>query len=203
MTAGRSTTAKSKKRQEAAVSKKGSRSLKDRFLEWQCQLRKTAMREQGGRPTQGMCPRVLMRSGEERLPALTVLLAREAPEESTAFFRFQVMKSPDPRETYEKALRFLQSEYYHDAEQFTDRLLAVLPPDAPLADELLEAGQCVLDFTQGRHSFRVPCKVKAVKESNANHDAAIWHNRVFNPSLPDGVQVLAFKPDWKSAETNI
>ncbi|GFO81082.1 MAG: hypothetical protein A49_07090 [Methyloceanibacter sp.] len=71
------------------MSKKGSRSLKDRFLEWQCQLRKTAMREQGGRPAQGMCPRVLMQSGEERLPALTVLLAREAPEESTAFSGFR------------------------------------------------------------------------------------------------------------------
>lgn len=158
------------------------------------------MREHGGRPTPGMCPRLVMESGEERLPALTVLLAHEAPEESTAFFRFQVMKSPDPRETYQKALRFLQSEYYQDAKHFSDRLLAVMPPDAAVAAELTNAGRCILDFAQGRHSFRVPCKVKVVKESNANYEAAIWHNRVFNPALPDGAQVLAFKPDWKAAE---
>lgn len=160
------------------------------------------MREQGGRPSDGMRPRLLSTAGQEQLPALTVLLALEEPEESTAFFRFQVQKSADPRETYQKALRFLQSEYYQDAKQFSDRLLAVLPPDAPLADRLVETGQCILDFTQGRHSFRMPCKVKAVKESHANHAAAIWHNRVFNPSMPDGMQVLAFKPDWKSVETN-
>ncbi|WP_159079998.1 hypothetical protein [Methyloceanibacter sp. wino2] len=160
------------------------------------------MREQGGRPSSGMCPRVLSESGEEQLSALTVLLAPEEPEESTAFFRFQVQKSADPRETYEKALRFLQSEYYQETKQFTDRLLAVLPPDAPLTGTLIEDGRCILDFSQGRHAFRIPCKVKAVKEGNANHEAAIWHNRVFNPALPDGMQVLAFKPDWKSVETN-
>lgn len=160
------------------------------------------MREQGGRPSSGMCPRVLSEAGDELLSALTVLLTPEEPEESTAFFRFQVQKSADPRETYEKALRFLQSEYYQDAKQFGGALLAVLPPDAPHTGALIEAGQCILDFTQGRHSFRVPCKVKAVKEGKANYEAAIWHNRVFNPALPDGMQVLAFKPDWKSVETN-
>jgi hypothetical protein len=35
---------------------------------------------------------------------------------------------------------------------------------------------------------------------DADREAAIWHNRVFNPALPDSVQVLAFKPDWKTAE---
>jgi len=160
------------------------------------------MREQGGRPTSGMCPRLLSSSGQEQLAALTVLLSPEKPEKSTAFFRFQVQKSADPRETYQKALRFLQSEYYRDSNDFSDRLLAVMPPDAPIAAALTDAGQCILDFSQGRHSFRIPCKVKAVKESNANHAAAIWHNRVFNPALPDGMTVIAFKPDWKSAETN-
>lgn len=191
-----------KPRQHIGVSKTGSRKLRDRFLEWQCQLRKTAMREQGGRPSSGMCPRVLSETGEEQLSTLTVLLLPEEPEESTAFFRFQVQKSADPRETYEKALRFLQSEYYQDANAFSGRLLAVLTPDAPLTGALIEAGRCVLDFSQGRHSFRVPCKVKAVKEGKPNHEAAIWHNRVFNPALPDGMQVLVFKPDWKSVETN-
>ena len=165
-------------------------------------MRKAAMRDQGGRPSAGMCPRVLSNSGEEQARALTVLLAPKDPEESTAFFRFQVQKSADPRETYQKALRFLQSEYYQNAKQFSDRLLAVLPPDAPLAAALIDAGECVLDFSQGRHRFRLACKVKPVKNGNANHAAAIWHNRVFNPTLSDGMQVLAFKPDWKSAEMN-
>ena len=157
------------------------------------------MRADGGRPSQGMCPRVLDEQGHELAPALTVLLAPKAPEESTAFFRFQVMKSADPRETYEKALRFLQSDYFQDSKAFRDRLLAVLPSDAPLAGALTASGRCVLDFAQGRHGFRLPCKVKLLKADHTDRDAVIWHNRLFNPTLPDTVHVLAFNPDWASA----
>jgi hypothetical protein len=182
------------------VSKTGKRKLKDRFLDWQCQLRQTAMRDDGGRPSAGMQPQLLDETGGQLAPALTVLLLPKAPEESTAFFRFQVTKSPDPRETYEKTLRFLQSEFFHDPKLFSGKLLAVLPDDAPLAKTLLASGRCVLDFSQGRHGFRVPCRVKALAEKDDGRDAAIWHNRVFNPALPDTVQVLVFKPQWKTAE---
>jgi hypothetical protein len=180
---------------------KSKKSLRDTFLTWQCQIRQDAMREDGGRPSLGMQPRLLDLSGAELWPALTVLLLPEAPEESTAFFRFQVMKTSDSREIYEKTLRYLQADYFQDPKAFSDRLVATLPSDAPLADTLLATKRCVLDFAQGRHGYRVTCKVKALKEGNADRDAAIWHNRVFNRTLPDTVQVLAFKPDWKMAET--
>lgn len=179
------------------------RQIKDRFLDWQCQLRQTAMRTNGGRPSEGMSPRVLDDTGGACIPALTVLLAPKAPEESTAFFRFQVMKSTDPRETYEKSLRYLQSEYYQDPKQFSDRLLATLAGDSALLDALKASGRCVLDFQQGRHSFRLPCKVKVLKDGHANRVAAIWHNRIFNPALPDSAKVLTFKPDWDKAEMNL
>ena len=42
--------------------------------------------------------------------------------------------------------------------------------------------------------------VRELKPGNAAREAAIWHNRVFNPALPDTVQVITFKPDWASAE---
>ncbi len=176
------------------------RRLKAKFLDWQCRLRQAAMREGGGRPSPGMRPRVLGVQGQELAPALTVLLLPEAPEEATAFFRFQVMKSVDPRETYDKALVFLQADYFQHPETFSDRLLATLPGDSPLAEALMAAKRCELDFAQGRWGYRLPCKVKALKAGSAGREAAIWHNRVFNPALPDTVHVLAFDPDWASAE---
>jgi hypothetical protein len=183
------------------VSKSKSKKLRDSFLVWQCQLRQIAMREDGGRPSPGMQPRVLDETGAELMPALTVLLVPKDPEESTAFFRFQVMKSSDPREIYEKALRYLQSDYFQDPKAFGDKLVATLADDAPLAQALRAAKRCMLDFAQGRYRYRVPCKVKALEDGDADRDAAIWHNRVFNRGLPETVQVLAFKPDWEMAET--
>jgi len=159
------------------------------------------MREDGGRPSPGMQARVLDDTGAELAPALTMLLVPKKPEESTAFFRFQVLKYADPRETYQKALAYLQADYFQNAKAFRGRLLATLPEDAPLADILLSAKSCVLDFAQGRYAFRLPCKVKMLKMAEADRDAAVWHNRVFNPALPDTVQVLVFKPDWNAAKT--
>jgi len=156
------------------------------------------MREDGGRPSPGMQPRVLDEAGAELAPGLTVLLVPKDPTESTAFFRFQVLKYADPRETYQKALAYLQADYFQNAKAFRGRLLATLPDDAPLAETLLSAKSCVLDFAQGRYAFRLPCKAKMLKMDNTDRAAAIWHNRVFNPALPETVHVVAFKPDWAS-----
>ncbi len=181
------------------MSKSKRKSLRDSFLTWQCQVRQVAMREDGGRPSPGMQPRVLDEAGAELAPRLTVLLVPKDPKESTAFFRFQALKYADPREIYQKALAYLQAEYFQNAKAFKGRLLATLPADAPLTATLLSAKHCVLAFAQGRYAFRLPCRVKLLKPDNADRAATIWHNRVFNPALPETVHVVAFKPDWASA----
>ena len=137
------------------------------------------------------CARGLLDTeGRELAPALTVLLIPNEPEESTAFFRFQVMKTPDPRDVYERALAFLQADYFQKPETFSDRLVTVLPRDAALAAALLDEGACVLEFVQSRQSYRIAAEVRALKSGHAAREAAIWHNRLFNPALPDNVHVL-------------
>ena len=171
----------------------------DHFLAWQCRIRQVAMREEGGRPSPGMRPRVLDVSEREVAPAITVLLIPKEPEESTAFFRYQVMKTPDPRAVYERALTFLQADYFQDPNAFSERLATVLSAGTPLAGSLLDDGECILAFEQGRQRYSIPCKVRELKTGSAAREAAIWHNRLFNPALPDTVHVLGFQPDWASA----
>jgi len=182
------------------MSKAEHKRLRHKFFDWQCRIRQMAMRADDGRPSPGMRPQLLDAQGRELAPGLIVLLLPNAPKESTAFFRFQVTKSTDPRETYEKALRFLQADYYADPIAFDDRLLATLPGDSPLIEELVSAKRCVLSFSEGRWSYSLPCKVKVLKPGKADREAAIWHNRVFNPALPDTVHVVAFDPDWAAAQ---
>ena len=57
-----------------------------------------------------------------------------------------------------------------------------------------------LAFEQGRRRYSIPCKVRELKPGSASREAAIWHNRLFNPALPDTVHVLEFKPDWTSVK---
>ena len=172
------------------------------FLGWQCRIRQIAMRQDGGRPSPGMRPRVLDAAGAEIAPALTVLLTPEEPGESTAFFRFQVLKSPDPRDLYERGLAFLRADYYQRPERFTDTLVAVLPENSGVAERLLADGDCTLAFDQFRQTFRLPCKVQDLQPDDEIYDAAVWHNRLFNPALPGTLHVIAFNPDWASAEAD-
>jgi hypothetical protein len=174
--------------------------LRDRFLAWQCRIRQIAMRQDGARPSPGMRPRLTDASGRELAPALTVLLLPRDPAESTAFFRFQVLRSPDPRELYERALSYLQADYFQKPGEFGDLLTAVLPPESELAARLIQDGRCVLEFEQFSRRYRLPCAVFETEAGETVREATLWHNRLFNPALPDDVLVLGFRPDWRSAE---
>ena len=172
--------------------------LRDHFLGWQCRIRQIAMRQDGGQPSAGMRPRVLTVTGRELSPALTVLIVPKEPAESTAFFRFQLQKSRDPREIYEKGLAYLQADYFQQPKEFSDTLTAVLSKGS-LADVLLNEDTCVLEFDQFRQFYRLTCSAFELNASDPLRDASIWHNRLFNPALPDDVRVLAFRPNWTVA----
>jgi hypothetical protein len=173
--------------------------IRDHFLGWQCRIRQIAMREQGGRPSPGMRPRVRDASGKELSPALTVLLIPVEPAESTAFFRYQVMRTADPRDVYERALAFLQADYFQHPGTFSDTLVAVLPPESEVAAALVAERTCILEFDQFSQRYRLPCMVRKLPQGDAAREAAIWHNRLFNPVVPPTVHVVALKPDWASA----
>ena len=67
------------------ATKTSASSFRDDFLAWQCRIRQIAMRAEGGRPSQGMRPRVLDEAGTELAAALTVRPVPKKPEELTAF----------------------------------------------------------------------------------------------------------------------
>jgi hypothetical protein len=179
-----------------------AKNLRDDFYAWQCRIRQIAMRQDGGRPSPGMRPRLMDVAGHELAPALTVLIIRRDPAESTDFFRFQVMRSADPRDLYARALTYLQAEYFQKPAEFGDVLTAVLPVGAELAATLVRDGRCVLAFEQFSQRFRLPCAVFETESGEPIRDATIWHNRLFNPALPDDVAVVGFRPNWQSAEAS-
>ena len=173
--------------------------LKAQFLAWQCRIRQMAARQHGGRPSPGMCPRVFNPSGEVIVPAMTTLIIPAEPYPSTAFFRFQVQKTPDPRKVYESALNYLQSEHFSSAAEFSDEMTALFAPGSKVAAELVKARQCLLEFTQYSQTWRLTCEARRLASRSPERQATLWHNRAFNRDIPVDAAVLAFKPDWRSA----
>jgi hypothetical protein len=165
------------------------------FLGWQCRIRQLAARTEGGRPSPGMRPRVLSGDGTELARGIITLIIESDPEDSTQLFRYQYLRTQDPNERYDSMLEVLQGSYFQEPARFTDVMTALFAADSPLAAEL--AGQrCALEFEQYSQGYRIACEVTRLPEAHRLHQATLWHNRMFNPALPSGAQVLAFTPDW-------
>jgi hypothetical protein len=169
------------------------------FLGWQCRIRQLAVRQEGGRPSAGMRPRVMSASGAALSEGIVTLIIELEPAESTQLFRYQYLRSQDPNERYDNMLEILQGSYFQEPERFADLITALFGPESSLAAQLLREGRCVLDFEQYTQGYRIPCAVARLAESDPFHQATLWHNRMFNHHLPAAIEILAFRPDWAHA----
>ena len=173
--------------------------LRAHFLGWQCRVRQHAVRQGGGRPTSGMRPRVLMTDPDVDLGDVTVLINKSEPQEVTAQFRHLARKTHDPVERYNGALKLLSSAYYQRPEEFSDELTALFGEISDIADRLVAGGRCRLLFDQFSQSYDLPCRLRELPQDHPAYQATYWHNSLFNPNIPGGVRVLAFRPDWSAA----
>ncbi len=170
------------------------------FLGWQCRIRQMSARDYEGQPMPGMRPRVSARKGEVLLPAMAVLLIPAEPSESTAFFRFQVLKTNEHQRVREAGIKYLGGDYFQLPELFSDSMTAVFGPGSETAGRLLKVKDVLLDFEQYSQSFRMFCKVRKLRPNDQARQSSLWQTRMFNPNVPNDADVLAFTPDWKTAQ---
>jgi hypothetical protein len=173
--------------------------LRAHFLGWQCRVRQYAVRQGGGRPTSGMRPRVMLSRPEADLGRITVLMNKREPGEATSQFRHLARKTNDPAERYDNALKLLAAAYYQRPEEFSDELTALFGAVSETADRLLAGSRCRLLFDQYSQSYDLPCTLRQLPQGHQAFQATLWHNSLFNPNIPGGVRVLAFRPDWSAA----
>ncbi len=157
------------------------------------------MREAGGRPSAGMCPRAWDADGDPIAEAIIVLLARADSAAIARLLEFQFKRTQDPLDRYEKAVTSFSAEYYQHPADFTGVVTASFAEGATTLRRLVDAQQCVLDFQEANRAYRVPCDVERLAPDDALFKATYWHNALFNPNLPPDIAVLAFVPDWLHA----
>lgn len=171
--------------------------LREHFLKWQCKARQNAVRRNAGRPSESMCPGVVV--DKSTLIQIIVLINKHEHCSTVPEFRHMVRRTQDPKKRYDSGLEFLAAEYYQDKREFTDQLTALFGPDEPLVNYLEKQGTCTLEFNQTRQYFSLPCEVINLDADSYLYQATYWHNQLFNPFMPPGIQVVAFKPDWTLA----
>ena len=165
-----------------------------RFIAWQCRLRKQCVRELEGRPGEGMSAGVYSISGGDEQSRMNFLIMRKDLSERTEELRHIVRKTQDPSVRVKDGLRILSELHYHEVDQFENRLTALFAMDSSLCAALLEAGQCHLKISQDGIEHAFDFSVEALDSDDELFGATYWHNHLFNPSLPGQVQVLTFTP---------
>ncbi len=165
-----------------------------RFISWQCRLRKMSMRELGGRPTPGMSAGVHGNPAGDEKARMNFLILKRETDILTADFRHIVRKSRDPMEWMKNGLQILSEWHYQHDQDFSSQLTALFSLDSALAEALLQAGQCHLVFIQDSIEHAFDFEVQALADEDPAFQATYWHNHLFNASIPGKVQVLGFNP---------
>ena len=180
--------------------------LRDEFIAWQCRLRRHAMRELGGRPSEGMRPAALDAEGRPIAGAITVLLARTDAASVARLLEFQYKRTQDPLDRYEKAVTAFSADFYQHPANFNGVMSGLFNEQSPTLRKLLDSGsdalapaRCVLMFEERSRSYRLPCKVERLAPDAALFRSTHWHNALFNPDLPPDIAIVAFVPDWVHA----
>ncbi len=77
-------------------------------------------------------------------------------------------------------------------------MTALFQQGSQIAERILKGRECLLDFEQSSQRFTMFCPVRKLKGSEPAHRATLWHNRIFNPNVPNTAVILGFQPDWKN-----
>lgn len=170
--------------------------LRDRFLRWQCRIRQMMMRENEGRPNEGVLPEVFLAEDQNSLGTIITVLSKTPEFSKTMEIQHMVRKTRDPALRREAALKFFSEIYYQKGREFSDILTATFAPGSQGAEKIRDAGYCRLEFSAFNQAYSLQCKVWALGENNPLWQSTYWHNLLFNPSLPADTLILGFEPDW-------
>ncbi len=147
-----------------------------------------------GRPLPGMRADLYSIKGGEEQAQLQFLIVKQQDASVTAELQHIVRKTPDPAEWVKNGLRILAERYYQDDFNFSNKITALFSLDSDVAEALVAAGECHLKFKQDSIEHAFDFDVSMLDDADADYQATWWHNRLFNPTLPGKVQVLAFAP---------
>ncbi len=172
------------------------RALRDAFLAWQCRVRQMAMRKNEGRPDKSIAPTVTLPGETEALGDIVTLLCKAPAFSVTPEMQHMVRQTHDPAQRREKAIQFFSATFYQKAREFSDILTSTFPPGSELAETILRAGGCALDFNAFGQTFRLACRPVRLARDGQLYQATWWHNVLFNPNLHPDTVILGLEPDW-------
>ncbi len=173
--------------------------LRMAFLRWQCRVRQMSMRDNQGRPDDGIIPALFLPGETDPMGHIITLINKSPGYSVTPELMHMARKTNDPAQRRDQAIRFFSATYYQKAAEFSDILTATFPPGSPGAATIRAAERVRLRFDAYAQVFDLSCKVWRLAEKNPLYQSTMAHNGLFNPALPPDTEVLGFEPDWDAS----
>ena len=174
--------------------------VSNRFVYWQCQIRKHSARELEYRPTSGIYPALFL--DEEKIGHVITLLVPRTPAHDISQLQHIYNKTYDPNKRREGALKYLQSEFYQVPAEFNGELTVLAAKKASWVDSVLQAAAVRLVFEQDSRQWQLPCNMQLLADDDLRWQFTLAHNQLFSHALTNDIQVLHFNPVWDSAKEN-
>ena len=182
-----------------AIKSQSEIEIKKSFIKWQCRVRQIAMRDNGGKPDEGIMPSLRLLSSDTTKGSVITLIHKRHEFSVTKELIHMAKKTLDPAQRRDQAIRFFSATYYQKYAEFSDILTATFQPNSSIVRKIIQSKSCFLTFDAFSQQYDIKCEVRSLDKDDSLYGSTIAHNSLFNPYLHPETEVLAFEPNWKES----
>ena len=164
------------------------------FVIWQCSLRQRNFRMFGGKPSEGTIASFLEKKSNKNLGDIRSVLLEKNSQNTSKMFEFMHKQTHDPETRFDKAVKFFSSEYFNTPKNFDGSFTATFPYQSSTSKNLLKKKKVSVQFFERETGFNFMVNVTKLKKNDFKWQYTFWHNRFFNPSLNENIDILNFSP---------
>ena len=162
------------------------------FVVWQCSLRQRNFRMFSGKPSDGTIAKVLDLKTNKVICDIRSVLIEKNCLNTARMFEFMIKQTHELELRFDKAVKFLSSEYYNNPRNFEGSFTATFDKNSTVFKKLLKIKKFNVQFFERETGFHFPVTISKLKKNNANWQYTFWHNFFFNPALNENIEILYF-----------
>ena len=162
------------------------------FVVWQCSLRQRNFRMFSGKPSDGTIAKVLDLKTNKVICDIRSVLIEKNCMNTAKMFEFMIKQTHELELRFDKAVKFLSSEYYNNPRNFEGSFTATFDKNSNVFKKLLKVKKFNVQFFERETGFQFPVTISKLKKNDANWQYTFWHNSFFNPALNENIEILYF-----------
>ena len=162
------------------------------FVVWQCSIRQRNFRMFNGKPSEGTIANLSDIKSKKELCNIRSVLIEKNCINTAKMFEFMIKQTNEPELRFDKAVKFLSSEYYNNPDNFEGSFTATFDKNSAVFKKLVKLKKSNVQFFERESGFHFPVTISKLKKNDPKWQYTFWHNFFFNPALNENIEILYF-----------